>query len=140
MEINFTVILLAIIGIFLLVLIIIAGGKNSKQPEWKSIAKNKLWNTEKLLDSMNYYQVKTALIDLDKLLDYILKSKHVKGNTLGERLKNSKHLFNKSDYNYIWQAHKLRNELVHEINNTQSIGNIKQNSYRLVNIIKNIIN
>lgn len=57
----------------------------------------------------------STLIEYDKLLDHYLKNRKVSGETLGERLKNARGLFGKSDYNQIWEAHKLRNRVVHEV-------------------------
>jgi len=38
----------------------------------------------------------------------------VEGQAMGDRLKNAKNLFNPQSYDKLWQAHKLRNSLVHE--------------------------
>ncbi len=53
-----------------------------------------------------------TVLDADKLLDQALKDRGAPGETLGERMKNSKELF--SDRNGIWSAHKLRNAIAHE--------------------------
>jgi hypothetical protein len=53
-----------------------------------------------------------AVMSADKLLDTALKERGVRGNNLGERLKNSKHLF--SNIDHVWRAHKLRNKIAHE--------------------------
>jgi hypothetical protein len=55
---------------------------------------------------------KNAIIEADKLLDYSLKKKGYFGS-LGEKLKKADSLF--SNANNIWNAHKLRNKLVHEM-------------------------
>lgn len=53
-----------------------------------------------------------AIIDADKLLDEALKKRGFRGKTVGERLVAAqRHL---SDNDAVWQAHKLRNKLVHE--------------------------
>lgn len=52
-----------------------------------------------------------AMVDADKLLDYVL-TRHGFHGSLGEKLKAAAHKF--SDLNGIWNAHKLRNRLVHE--------------------------
>lgn len=57
---------------------------------------------------------KQALIQADMLIDGILKEAGVAGQTMGERLKNSATHMSKTVYNQLWQAHKKRNELVHE--------------------------
>jgi hypothetical protein len=58
----------------------------------------------------NYRQ---AIMEGDKLVDLVLKSK-VFGETMGERLKNAKHLFGRDTYDKLWTAHKIRNKVAHE--------------------------
>lgn len=53
-----------------------------------------------------------AILDADKLLDYVLKKRGYVG-TLGEKLKKSEKCF--SNINEIWNAHRLRNRVVHEV-------------------------
>ena len=53
-----------------------------------------------------------AIINADKLLDAALKKKGYKGSTMGERLINAKKIL--SNRSAVWEAHKLRNRIVHE--------------------------
>lgn len=53
-----------------------------------------------------------AVMDADKLLDKMLARKGY-GGQLGEKLKKADKVF--SDINGLWQAHKLRNRLAHEL-------------------------
>lgn len=53
-----------------------------------------------------------AVMEADKLLDTALKESGVKGDTMGERLKTAQERW--SDRNGVWNAHKLRNQIVHE--------------------------
>lgn len=53
-----------------------------------------------------------AILDADKLLDYALSELGLKGN-LGSKLKKSPHLF--SRVNDVWKAHKIRNNIAHQI-------------------------
>lgn len=55
---------------------------------------------------------KNAVIDADKLLDFALGKRGFGGN-LGEKLKKAGPLF--SDLNGVWNAHKLRNRIAHEL-------------------------
>lgn len=55
-----------------------------------------------------------AVINADKLLDIALKKRNFKGETMGERLVSSKNVLSKRQK--VWEAHKLRNRLVHEEN------------------------
>lgn len=57
---------------------------------------------------------KEAVVKADKLLDFALQ-RLVEGETLGERLKNSKEKFTRTGYEAIWKAHKVRNAMAHEL-------------------------
>lgn len=56
--------------------------------------------------------LRDAVSEADKLVDYALKGSGVHGETMGERLRNSRGRF--SNLDDIWSAHKLRNALAHE--------------------------
>ncbi len=132
--------IVAVVIVIVILVAIIASSSGTPKSEWKVKAKSQLDLLYKSIKSNNYIEVKAALIDLDKLLDFILKSKNINGTTLGERLKNSRNIFSKEDYNAVWTAHKLRNELVHEIENKASINAIRHNANVLFNILKKHIN
>ena len=56
---------------------------------------------------------KEAVISADKLLDYaLIQISH--GEAMGERLKNANLAFSRDVYQGLWDAHKMRNALVHE--------------------------
>lgn len=134
--------IIVVIGIVILVIVlaaILSSSGTKSQPQWKSILKTNVYKAEANSKSSNYAEVKDSLVELDKLLDFMLQSKRVSGSTLGERLKNAKNLFSKSDYNTLWSAHKLRNSLVHEVGNSISISTIKSNSSAMAAIIKKSI-
>lgn len=57
---------------------------------------------------------KDCLIQLDSIMGAALKHAGVRGETVGERLKNSKQLYDRALYQDMWDAHKLRNAIVHE--------------------------
>ncbi len=56
--------------------------------------------------------MKIAVMEADKLLDHALKAMAMPGMTLGERLKYAAYKYPK--IRDVWQAHRLRNQLVHE--------------------------
>lgn len=68
---------------------------------------------EELLSLGKPSQLKQAVIEADKIVDYIL-TRLVTGTGLGDRLKAARDLFNRDVYNSLWEAHKVRNALVHE--------------------------
>ncbi len=57
--------------------------------------------------------LRNALMEADKLLDYTMQAKGFSGTTMGERLKSGGSAF--SNLNDIWNAHKLRNVMAHEV-------------------------
>ncbi len=73
--------------------------------EWENIAK--------LLKQETPSSIRQALIAADRSLDTALTDlSDLK--TMGDRLKDTKRLFEETMYNKIWKAHKLRNSIVHE--------------------------
>ena len=90
------------------------GGDRSSvsQPTEDKIRKD--WENIKILaSSKSPSQLRQGLITADKTLDNALKD-IFSGETMGERLKNAKDRFDEITYNKIWEAHKVRNNLVHE--------------------------
>lgn len=53
-----------------------------------------------------------AVVEADKLLDHAMKDNGVRGDTMGERMKTARERWSSRDA--VWQAHKLRNQIVHE--------------------------
>lgn len=79
--------------------------RNNIETEWRNI--------NVLLAGKQPSQLRQALIQADKSLDNAL-SDMVNGESMGERLKNASNIFERSLYDRIWKAHKMRNALVHE--------------------------
>ncbi len=55
---------------------------------------------------------KLSVIEADKLLDQVLRSLFIPGQTLGERLKSAAYKY--PNIHKVWGAHRLRNQLVHD--------------------------
>lgn len=53
-----------------------------------------------------------VIIEADKLVDEALKQRGFTGKTMGERMVSANRIF--KDPDMIWNAHKLRNRIVHE--------------------------
>ena len=74
------------------------------------------WETvEQLISGGKPSQLRQAVVEADKILDYSL-SQLCSGNSLGERLKTAKDLYSDEIYSKLWDAHKTRNTLVHDVN------------------------
>ena len=61
---------------------------------------------------------RSAVIDADKLIDFVLRKMYPVDETMGERLKSAKDKFINyyEIYDGLWFAHKVRNEIVHNVN------------------------
>ncbi len=55
-----------------------------------------------------------AIMNADKLLDQALRERRFKGQTMGERMKAAQKVWKNA--NHVWSAHKVRNQLAHEVN------------------------
>lgn len=73
------------------------------------------WNTIKLTSQTGASGLKTSITEADKLLDHVMREMGFGGETMAERLRQAEKRFSHSDYNAIWQAHKLRNSLAHDV-------------------------
>lgn len=70
------------------------------------------WNEITTTASRTDQSARFAIIEADKLLDYVLKARGYAGDTMGDRLRSANNDFSYTDD--VWHAHKLRNKLVHE--------------------------
>jgi hypothetical protein len=84
----------------------------SYQKKRKFSRKDNEYILKKWKEIENDKNFKNAIIEADKILDYSLNKKGYVGS-LGEKLKKANKLF--SNVNNVWNAHKLRNKLVHEM-------------------------
>lgn len=116
-----TIIIIIVIAVVLLVLINLivrpsAPGidKEHFKNEWKDIL-----NLAKDTKSRPL-----SIVHADKLLDQALKQSGYAGNTMAERLVSAKN--NITNKESIWQAHKLRNKIVHETAFEPNDGQVKQ--------------
>src|SRR3989344_8487140 len=115
-----------LLAVVLTTVIVLKLKLGSISKKWKQEIAIKLTQLSKNENSQNPLEWKSLLIEIDKLLDYSFKKSGVRGKTLGERLKNAKAKFNYSDYQNIWEAHKVRNVLAHEVNAKVSTTEIKR--------------
>ncbi|MCA9388158.1 hypothetical protein KC644_00160 [Candidatus Berkelbacteria bacterium] len=69
---------------------------------------------EKLVESNDPIHAAQAVVRADSFLDLVMKKSGARGETFGERLKNIESRFERSFYQQLWEAHKLRNRIAHE--------------------------
>ncbi len=76
---------------------------------------NRWQEIKRHVNSINEAEWKLAIVEGDKFVDDVLKSAGFLGESMGERLMliQPDQLIN---LQYLWEAHKLRNLLVHDVN------------------------
>ncbi len=114
MDTNTLIVILIVVIVFA-VAIYISFASTSKESSISRDIKSKISRINANPQSTNIHELKSALIEYDKLFDYYLRKMKFPGSTMGERLKSAKNAFDRDTYNKIWIAHKLRNTLVHEV-------------------------
>jgi hypothetical protein len=106
--------LISVVSIGIIILFLI---RKPKAGGWKNKVRQKL-------SSINSSDPKSALIELDKLLEFALQNKFNLKDSIGNILKSKANQFNKPDLNDIWTAHKIRNNLAHNIDYQASSGEL----------------
>lgn len=90
------------------------GGKGIKLN--KEINIKKWQEIENLFQSKDEIHAKHAVVEADKFFDSMLRLKGGKGESFADRLRSLEDHLSKDNYQLIWQAHKLRNQISHESN------------------------
>ena len=91
-------------------------GRNLNLQDKEEIRK-KWAGIEQLIKLGRPSNFKTAILEADKLLDHALKLLGFRGQTMGDRMKSIKRDDHEKDFfDDMWQAHKVRNEMVHNLN------------------------
>jgi hypothetical protein len=81
------------------------------KPEWKTKALAKLTD----LESNKKLDDKYRILELDKIMEFILQSKFNSTKPFGEIMKENEKAFDPTPRHQIWVAHKLRNKIVHDL-------------------------
>ena len=100
--------LFIILAALVAILVFVFAGRNKITERHKKLIRRE-WN---IIVDITTSNPESALMKADKLLDYVLKIKGYNGS-MGDKLKKAGVLFH--DINGIWEAHKMRNKIAHEI-------------------------
>lgn len=107
----------------LLLLAVVSGGARTKKaharphgpkPRFSTKTVLNRWSVIKELPSQGGNGLRQAILEADKLLDYVLQGQGYRGDTMAERMRSANARFSRR--NGVWAAHKLRNAVAHEIN------------------------
>lgn len=106
----------------LLLLAVVSGGSRTKKmhsrprgpkPRFSTATVQKRWSVIKELPAQGGNGLRQAILEADKLLDYVLQGQGYRGDTMAERMRSAGSRFSRR--NGVWSAHKLRNAVAHEI-------------------------
>lgn len=96
----------------------LGGGSQRKRSKGRldtNFVNSKWQEVEVLMTQGKPSAYKVAVMEADKLADYVLKAKIGSDGNMGDRLKKSQKLFSSyNDYQNLWEAHKMRNRIAHE--------------------------
>ena len=127
------ILIIAAIVLSLFALILLGGGTRQDKDD----IEKELYEAEKMISS-DISRTKEGIIKFDNLLNRALHLKGFRGQTLGERLKSSQKFFKWEDYSGVWDAHKLRNKIVHEDYNPSG-AELKKSVKYFKSVIKKLI-
>lgn len=121
-QMIFLVIAIVAVALLALVAMVLTGKRRHEfnvqeyQTRWLKI--------ENGLDKDDPRSYNLAVLEADKLLDKALTEMGLPGQSMGERLKKIGDRL--PDINKVWQAHKLRNQIVHESDFSVNYGQARQ--------------
>ncbi len=104
-----------------------AGNRKSAITLDKKVIQSKWADIEATANLGGPAHLKASVMDADKLVEQVLSSKGLSGNTFADMLKSGKKLFhNYAEYDNLWFAHKVRNSIAHDNDVDFSISNAKK--------------
>lgn len=94
------------------------------------------WSIVQTMTSQGGNGLRQAIMEADKLLDYVLQGKGYQGETMAERMRSANRQFTRR--NDVWAAHKLRNALAHEVDFDLVPSQVKQSITAFERAIKDL--
>jgi len=85
----------------------------------------KWMEVEKLLESNDEIHAQQAVIRADKFFDNIMRQAGAKGDKFAEHLRSLEPKMSHETYQDLWEAHKLRNQISHEIEHKTTVSECK---------------
>lgn len=115
-------VLLISLVVGLLLLAVVSSGAQTAKSKSRPAKSNVRLNTKTVQNRWSVIQglmsqggngLRQAVMEADKLLDYVLQGKGYGGDTMADRMRSANRQFSRR--NDVWNAHKLRNALAHEV-------------------------
>lgn len=107
---------LSIIILLLIVALFVMASLNTKKIDQKKKEKliKELYSLEKSVSSEELAIRRDTIIKLDNILSKALQLYFKNDFSCGENLKSAEKIFRKREYNRLWEAHKIRNKVIHD--------------------------
>lgn len=88
----------------------------NKEVRIDKIKNHQKWlEIEKLLENSDEIHARQAIIEADKFFDSVMRQLGSKGEKFADRLRSLENQFSHDNYQNIWEAHKVRNQITHEM-------------------------
>lgn len=116
----------------------ISKSKTGLSVEEKNYIIGKRLEIEKILKNGSEIELKQAVLEADKLVDYTMKVQGYSGQTFADRLKNAQVNLSENVNNSIWQGHKVRNQIAHEQSVYFSSEDLREAGNKLLNYTKTL--
>ncbi|MFA6963399.1 MAG: hypothetical protein WC227_01640 [Patescibacteria group bacterium] len=100
-------------------------GKSGLSVEKKNYIASKRQEIIGLSESQSIIELKHAVMEADKLVDFTLKNKGFAGETFADRLRSAESSMSKDVYNSVWTGHKVRNQIAHESESRIEYGELR---------------
>ncbi len=136
--------LIALVFGFLLLAVVSGGSQSARKKSGQGKPTTRLnvktvqnrWSIVQTMTTQGGNGLRQAIMEADKLLDYVLQGKGYRGETMAERMRSANREFSRR--NDVWAAHKLRNALVHEVDFDLVPSQVKQSIAAFERAIKDL--
>jgi uncharacterized protein YutE (UPF0331/DUF86 family) len=105
----------------------------------REIVQKKWQEIEKLMELGGESRFKQAVLEADKLVHFVLKKLGYSGDDMADCMKAAKDRFSSYDiYSELWEAHKCRNRIVHEVDHELLHQEAQKSIARFEKTLKNL--
>jgi hypothetical protein len=111
-------------GLWMLITLPFRGKVQSRKFDRLEV-RNRWERIKNLMEHNNPSSSAKAVIEADKLLDNCMKDLGFVGEKMGDRIRSARIKLG-SDYSEVWQAHILRNQIVHELDHELFVHDAKR--------------
>ncbi len=111
-AIIFVLALVILFGFF--IFLSVSNGNKSFRKERLNDLKSKMFKIKNFHNDINQSEARDLIVQADSIFSKALSIKKYNTSTFSENIKDFKQKLGKELYNEIWQAHKKRNQVVHE--------------------------